>query len=97
MKTKTKTKTILRILCGADGSTTPHDGRYVVFWNPHTEAGVLELISTPDPAEAHVFTRAAAVTEWRTVSCVQPRRPWDGLPNRPLTSITIELLPAGAV
>lgn len=80
---------IVRIVCAANGSPTPHDGRFVVDWNPHTQAGILELTSTPDPKQARRFERTEAFMEWNTVSNLEPRRPWDQQPNKPLTGITI--------
>ena len=29
--------------------------------------------------------------EWSTVSRVEPTRPWDGKPNRPLAGVSIEI------
>ena len=83
---------LVKVEGAADGSTTPHDGRYVVAWNPHTEFGTLELTSTADKAKAARFTNAQVFEEWNTVSRVQPRRP-DGKPNKPLTGITISTEP----
>jgi hypothetical protein len=80
---------IVQVVCAADGGRTPHDGRWVVSWNPHTEAGTLELTSTSDKAKARRFENGDEFVEWKTISKVQPRRPWDGKPNRPLTGITI--------
>lgn len=90
---------VVRVVQRADGSSTPHDGRYVVSWNPHTKAGVLELTSTTDLAEATHFPWPDVFDQWKTVSKRQPTRPWDGKPNRPLTGVTIEItrdIPAGA-
>lgn len=82
----------VKVVSAADGITpTPHDGRYVVAWNPHTEAGTLELTSTDDRAQARHFQNGEEFTEWKTVSAVQPKRPWDGRPNRPLTAVNIEI------
>lgn len=86
--------TIIRVIGGADGRSTPHDGRYVVSWNPHTEYGALELTSTDDPAKAKRFAFAEAFGEYRTVSQRQFLRP-DGGINRPLTGITVEFCPVG--
>ena len=80
----------VKVVCASDGSRTPHDGRYVVAWNPHTEAGVLELTSTSDITQARWFRDGNEFAEWRTISRVQPIRPWDGKPNRPLTAVSIE-------
>jgi len=87
-------KVVVKVICAADGSPTPHDGRYVVAWNPHTEAGTLELSSTTDPAKAHQFaSKGHALLEWQTQSVVQPLRPWDHRPNRPLTGVHCEIMP----
>jgi len=84
---------IVRVVADANGGYTPHNGRYVLHWNPHTEAGVLELDSVKDPNLAYRFVNATvAGREWQTVSHVQATRPWDGKPNRPLTGVTIELV-----
>jgi hypothetical protein len=81
-----------KVFCASDGSPTPHDGRYVSWWNPHTEAGVLECVTTDDLAEAKTWATITEVfAERRTVSKVQPTRPWDGLPNRPLMGIAVEI------
>ena len=96
MKTET---CVIRVLSRADGGVSPHDGRYVVSWNPHTRAGVLELTSTADLAEARHFPFPDVFDTWKTISNRQPLRPWDGKPNRPLTGIHIEIIrddPEGA-
>jgi hypothetical protein len=69
-----------------------HIGRYIVRWNPHTYAGLefLDIETTTDPAKARRFNGSEYLNEWRTVSRVEPRRPWDGAPNRPLAALTIE-------
>jgi hypothetical protein len=83
----------VRIVGAADGVTvTPHDGRFLVAWNPHTKAGTLELTSTADPRKAARLELAAILEQWRTQSRKQPLRPWDGKPNRPLTAVTIEII-----
>ena len=76
-----------------NGTPTPHDGRYVVAWNPHTEYGVLELDSTADIARARRFAADEAMREWRATSSKAPLRP-DGKPNRPLTGLTIVIVDA---
>lgn len=48
---------------------------------------------TNDPAEAkHFATPMDAMEYWRRQSTVQPTRPWDGKPNRPLTVFTVEVV-----
>jgi hypothetical protein len=82
---------IVEIVGAADGRPTPHDGRYVVAWSPHTMAGDLKLTSTDDITKARRFSVLEAMSEWRAISRVQATRPWDGKPNRPLTGITIQI------
>lgn len=86
---------IVRIIGAADGKTrTPHDGKFVVAWNPHTMAGFLDVISTTDWKKAKVFKDTAEVfKEWRAVSKKQPLRPWDKLPNKPLTGVSLDIMP----
>lgn len=82
---------VIRIVGTANGTRSPHDGRYVVRWNPHTRFGTLALHSTAEVAWARRFTAEEAVREWKTISRVEPRRP-DGEPNRPLSGLTCELV-----
>jgi len=87
---------IVQILGDANGNRTPHDGRYVLAWNPHTEAGTLALDSTDDPLLAKQFRNVIEVMEERgTVSDVEPVRPWDNEPNRPLCGVNILVMPLG--
>lgn len=82
----------VKVCCDASGNRTPHDGRYIVDWNPHTEAGVLALDSTSDSSQAKTWSSLEDLDcERWTVSQVEPTRPWDGLPNRPLRAIAIEV------
>ena len=84
---------VAKVMMGAQGQATPHDGLYVASWNPRTENGVLELSSTDDINRARWFpSMAALLREWRMVSTVEPMRANDGRPNRPLTAVTIEIL-----
>ena len=88
-----KRRALARVM-GPPGNTigvkrTPHDGRFIVSWNPHTKAGILDLTSTQDPRQARVFSLVDLWEEYRTISLVEPVRPWDGEPNRPLTGINL--------
>ena len=86
---------IVKIICTSTGQPSPHDGRYVVAWNPHTRYGVLECDSTDDPAKALQFTSFhAAFLEWGAQSSVDPWRAADSRPNKPLTALTIEIMPS---
>lgn len=90
---------VVRVVGLANGGVSPHDGRYVVSWNPHTPAGMLELTSTANLAEARHFPWPDVFDQWKTISKREPIRSWDGKPNRPLTGITLEIIrdtPAGA-
>ena len=88
-------KRIVKIIGAADGTKTPHDGRFLKAWNPHTEFGVLAVESTDKEGEALHFDSVASVfDDWQATSSVQANRPTDGQPNRPLTAITIEIAPA---
>lgn len=83
---------VVRIVSAADGTATPHDGRWVVAWDSDSEAGELVCTSTACRAKARRFTGQREVfAEWTAVSKKQPTRPWDGLPNRPLTGLSIEM------
>jgi hypothetical protein len=84
---------VVRVLCAADGSPTPHDGRYVVDWNAHTKAGVIDISTTGLIDCARRFENNDEFVEWGTISNVQAKRPWDGKPNRPLTALSVESLP----
>ena len=84
---------IVRVMFDSNGQPTPHDGRYVVGWDPHTRAGVLCMETSTDPRDAHVFASLQEAMQQRhTISNVQALRPWDGQPNRPLTGIAVEFL-----
>jgi len=82
---------IVKVIGASSGIVTPHDGRWVVEWNPHVTFGTLALTSTDDPAKAKRFPSIADVMRQRqTVSRMQTYRP-DGQPNRPLSGIDIEI------
>lgn len=85
-------KAIVMIVGAADGtSRTPHDGRYLVAWNPHTPEGELNVATSPNKGYARVFDDVKDVLDtWQTVSNVQPTR-GDGKPNRPLTAVHLSV------
>ena len=83
---------IVKVIGTLDGTPSPHDGRWVVGWNPHTPYGTCEIATTPDRALAKVFVDAEeAYRQWHATSVLAPYRP-DGLPNRPLTGLTVEIV-----
>ena len=85
------TQVIVQVVGAASAIETPHDGGYVVAWNPHTQFGMLELTSTPERRLAHRFDGPQeAISQWQAISKYYPMRP-DGKPNRPLTGITIAI------
>ena len=72
---------------------TQESDRYLVDFDVKEHTGRGPIPTTPDIAKAKHFTNAAEALEfWRTQSRVRPRRP-DGLPNRPLTAFTVEIVP----
>lgn len=82
---------VVKVVGIADGTPSPHDGRYVLRWNPHTEFGTCAIDTTGDKSKARVFSGLMEVHyEWSTISKVEPYRP-DGKPNRPLAGLTIEV------
>jgi hypothetical protein len=81
---------IVKIIRAADGTATPHDGRYIVRWHPHVRHGTLAVTSTADIEQATRFTLREILETRRSISRVEPYRP-DGEPNRPLAAITIEI------
>jgi hypothetical protein len=68
-------------------------GKYLAAYDPDAYDGRGHSRWTADPAAALTFDTASAAFEcWRQVSGVRPTRP-DGLPNRPLTAITVSIEP----
>lgn len=81
---------VVRVIGQANGEPTPHDGEYVVSWDPHTPYGDCAITTTKELARARIFTCLSdALEEYRTVSRVQPQRPTDGKPNRPLMGLSV--------
>lgn len=71
--------------------TVPRFPCYVKFYNPDAHDGQGETDWTDDPLEAVAFDSFdAALDYWRQISTVRPLRA-DGMPNRPLTALTIEI------
>lgn len=81
----------VRIIGLPDGRATPHDGRWLVDYDPDTRFGDLRIVTSGDRRAARCFeTLADLVAYLRRTSAVQPTRP-DGRPNRPITGLTIEI------
>lgn len=73
---------------------SPESGKYLRDFNPDAFDGTGAELLVRDPKQALRFATAAeALRVWQTTSTVQPRRP-DGLPNRPLTAYSVELVSA---
>lgn len=56
----------------------------------NTIAGTLAVTSTSDIKKARRFLNGREFVEWNEISKVEPIRPWDGKPNKPLTALNIE-------
>jgi len=85
---------VIRILGLADGRPLPLDGHYLRSCNVDAHGGRGSVDAVQDPAQALRFRDVLEAMEyWRRQSTVRPLRP-DGLPNRPLTAYTIEVVDA---
>lgn len=83
---------ILRIVGFSNGRPSPHDGRYVVAFDPDAYDGLGDVQTSADPHQAIKFNEAIdAWNLWRKVSTKRPRRA-DGKPNKPMTAFTIEII-----
>lgn len=70
----------------------PRPGAWVRTYDPEGHDGQGDATWTMDPNEALAFpTPQAAFRTWRAIPECKPLRP-DGLPNRPLTAYTVEIL-----
>lgn len=83
--------TVIRAEGFVNGASCPHRGQYLKSFDFDAYGGQGFGEFTKDRAQAKVFKDAGeAMTFWKTVSKVKPRRP-DGKPNRPLTALTVAL------
>lgn len=83
---------VIQILCGADGRRTPHDGQFLVAYDPDTPFGELDLTTSFDIAQARRFVDMVELHRlYSAISRAQPVRP-DGKPNRPITGLTLEVV-----
>jgi hypothetical protein len=84
---------VIRLICAANGVSTPVDGQYVLEYHPtrmqrygYYDESVLK--TTGDMLEAKRFEDvAAAVKCYRLTHGLRP----DGQPNRPLTAWSVEI------
>ena len=68
-------------------------GQYLRAFAVHKHDGRAPIPTTPHVEKAAIFpTPADAIKFYRTRSHVVPTRP-DGEPNRPLTALTVEVVP----
>lgn len=83
---------VIRILGRAIPGPSPEAGRYVRVYDPNGggEHGNLTLTGTRLKAKRYA-DKAAALEAYRAINENHPLRP-DGMPNRPLTAFTVELL-----
>lgn len=71
-----------------------HEGIYLKSYDLDVEPGEIPAQLTGHRTEALQFPSAQAAFEtYRQVSPKHPIRPWDGLPNRPLTAFTVAIEP----
>ena len=83
---------VVRIVSLADGRPSTCDGRWLVGCDFNAHGGRGQVTCTPYLEKAHRFATASfALDYWRTISTATPWRD-DGMPNRPLTAYTVEVL-----
>jgi len=76
----------------ADDRPCLFEGQYLVSFDFDHDDGRGRGEFTKDPARAKKFADAGeAMKFWRTASTVHPIRRSDGKPNRPFTSISVEI------
>jgi len=84
--------TVIKIVGAAIGSPCPERGMYVASYDPDGNDGMGTITFTENPDEALKYDNmVVAMDAYRAVSNTHPTR-LDGLPNRPLTAYTVELL-----
>ncbi len=87
---------VIRVICMADGSPGPYDGKMLSWYNPNLDADDSVAMGgfTNKVEEAMKFENAGeAMVCWNQERTIGSPRP-DGLPNRPLTAFTVEIIPA---
>ena len=85
---------VIKIVGLAGGGGHDLVGQYVVAYDPTIMPnGSVFLDTTFELRQALRFADGIAALElWKSVSPNQPVRP-DGLPNRPMTAFTVEIVP----
>ena len=84
---------IIRLVGRIHGGPSPHDGRYVVNYDPRLIGGAFLLETTGLRSRAKRFPSAIEAIAFYRQVC--PNLPEDspGHANRPLCAFTVELLP----
>lgn len=81
-------KILMRCICLADGTPLAISGQFLKDYDEDT--GFSHW--TTDKEEALSFASVQVGWQfWQSVLPSQPTRPWDGLPNRPLTAFSVEI------
>lgn len=85
----------MKILGLIDGTSTPFDGQYVVYYDPTVEgtdplgrSTSFKLESSPDPEKALDVPVPELVELWKRIHGTRD----DGKPNRPLTAFSVEIV-----
>lgn len=87
----------IQILGPAVGGASPYNDTFLVGCDFNGRDGWGTYDVSGDPGDARRFkTMADAVDYYRRTSDVRPIRP-DGRPNRPLTALTVEVIPEGEI
>jgi hypothetical protein len=83
----------LRAVAFANGRPCHIEGQFLHWFDPDIPDATRVMAEfTDDVGKAKLFaTVEAALDEWQRVRRVDPVRP-DGVPNKPLTALTMELV-----
>jgi hypothetical protein len=82
---------VLKAIGFANGVHCPHEGQYLKYADFDAYDGRGFMTFTKKASDAMTFPDfRAAMVFWQTTSKARPRRE-DGMPNRPLTALTIEI------
>lgn len=82
---------VIRAIGFANETPCPHEGQFLMKADFEAFGGQGHMVFTDDVGKALKFATAGdALLFWQTTSRTKPKRP-DGRPNRPLTTLTIEI------
>lgn len=83
----------MKLICYANGEPTPHDGKFLLDFNFEAFGGIGAMEMTHDIFAAKRFLSVHEALAYRNrVPLVKPTRD-DGMPNRPLSATTWEVVP----